>query len=320
MVESGEPGTISAGTMVLPMTRPPQLRGNTAYQLQPETMLNHSGMLPAAALSNFFKAPSSPIISSQLPTIHCGADKPQISKSIHQRNKCLAEVIQSQLMELKRLQGKHRLQKGDGTCTTGVYKSNVSKSLPINTDDQHVGTAYSSQYKKVLNTSSPRKLITPDIKVLMGKTGTAAENHQHPSTTTTTPVDTGSSVHRPDILLMTPTATQLQSISCVPRHDGSSGKNSQADNRNKADTNNGLSCNRSLTPVVTPNHSLISPLVSPSRSDTTSLSVPIRPAALQQNYMDPIKFATIRNWVEKVEMVQKLEGKCSDVISKPDPS
>jgi len=89
-------------------------KDKTSYQMQPEALVSHSGMLPAAALSNFFKAPATPI-RSKLPSIGptLTDSQPSMSKSIHRRNKCLAEVIQTQLLELKKLQDRYRYRSTD---------------------------------------------------------------------------------------------------------------------------------------------------------------------------------------------------------------
>lgn len=301
-------------TMVLPMSmNRPRLRESTAYQLQPESMLNHSGMLPAAALSNFFKAPSSPLLNSRLPTIPCGDGIPKISKSIHQRNKCLAEVIQSQLMELKKLQGKHhRLYKSTDNVCNGVHKMGMSNYQPVNGDEQ-VASSFLSK-KKISNDSS-RVLLTPDAKLLTHhctdkskvQSGTVTSQHSTMVTKAT----------HPNIFLTTPPGTQFQSsLTKFPQPPSKSSPESLC----TPDTiNMAPSCNLSLTPGATPNHSLISPLVSPSRSSyTTNSSMAVHPAAPPLSYMDPAKFLAVKSWAENVDTIQKLEGKCSDVISIPD--
>lgn len=81
-------------------------KDHTHHQLRADAPF-HSDMLPAAALSNFFKAPATPI--HRLPAIHPvkSCQDPHFSKSLHQRNRGLAEVIQMQLVELKKLHGKY---------------------------------------------------------------------------------------------------------------------------------------------------------------------------------------------------------------------
>lgn len=102
----------SLSNMVLQLTA--HKKDRTQYQLQPDSLVGRSDMLPAAALSNFFRAPASSI-HNKLPAIAAlPSDKPpQFSKSINQRNRCLAEVIQTQLLELKKLQDRYRYKNTD---------------------------------------------------------------------------------------------------------------------------------------------------------------------------------------------------------------
>lgn len=301
MVESKVTQRDSGSTMVLPI--PPttgRLGEKTSYQLQPASMLNHSNMLPAAALSNFFRAPASPM-NGKLPTIHVSEGKPKISKSIHQRNKCLAEVIQSQLIELKKLQSKHRYQKGDSVVLQSLE---ITNSRPTKSQHQVEDKPGINFTRKESNASSNSRLLTPDVKTLTS---------QHYTLPKPTPAEQSNSSAIPlnrmqSNIFLTPSATPLK----VPQEE----KGKQSPNSNTQTTQLGDTLtNLSLSPVTATLG--VSPMVSPHRSGSSS-PARIRPPALVQDYMDPVKFATIMNWVDSVEAAHRLEGKWSEVISVPD--
>lgn len=173
--------------MVLQLTT--HKKDRTQYQLRPNSLIDRSDMLPAAALSNFFKAPGSSI-QSKLPAIAAlpSEKPPKFSKSINQQNRCLAEVIQTQLLELKKLQDRYR------------YKN--TELLPSRPRQrQHRCSLDEGQTVPQVSGSGRRKLVSQQQKQI-SRPDSKPESTTSPTITTdirmlTLPVATGSKPCRP---------------------------------------------------------------------------------------------------------------------------
>lgn len=265
--------------MVLPI--PPagtKSRERTSYQLQPTTMhINHSGILPVAALSNFFKAPATPI-HSRLPTINISEGSPVFhrSKSIHQRNKCLAEVIQSQLMELKKLQDKYRYQKLESSQTMKtMHRTSISDTTKA--IGSHIaGIQQKEDFSRLIASDGMREmkptLLSPSSRPYVSRSNTKIALTP-PKAIPFARKNMPSSLQKrlsPDKLEVIPTAKISE--------------NTQESQLDKSEEQQYSS--------VTPEY---------------------------KHTMDPVKFASIANWVQSVEAAQKQKGKCSEVISIANP-
>lgn len=270
---------MAAGIMLpLGSTSTPRGVERTGYQLQPTSMhVNHHGMLPAAALSNFFKAPSTPI-HGKLPSISISGRTPVYrTKSIHQRNKCLAELIQSQLVELKRLQDKYRFQKSepkmiklrrkDSVVESGgnLTKSNSSNNLIAKKKDDISG------------------VVAPDVR-LIPKT-----QHLKPTTLTNRP-SVIKSTHVQPADARKRLTLDTQTLTAMASRDSPS---KTISNQPEAISKDNL---RSLQAEENGNH---------------------MPINTPNSFMDSSKLASISNWIKSVEIAHRLEGKCSEVISTP---
>lgn len=246
---------------VLPLAKSKE---RTGYQLQPTSMhVNHHGMLPAAALSNFFKAPATPI-HSKLPSINISDGKPVYrNKSMHQRNKCLAEVIQTQLVELKRLQDKYRSQKLE------------SRTIKLNQHKDSVEDISRSPTKS--NTSSNTEQKDESVCIL-----------ETPKVT-------------PKRQLIKPTIIDRSKPSSSNLHQTPS-DDLQKTVKPKAAPQAKVEFIRRETSKLTD-----SPLA--------TFRLKSRQTTQRNCFMDSEKLASITSWVKAVETAQRLEGKCSEVIS-----
>lgn len=287
MVESQQ----SVGTkMMLPLASTPPVRGRDrrGYQLQPTAMHVNHGMLPAAALSNFFKAPSTPI-RSKLPSISISDGSPVYrNKSIHQRNKCLAEVIQSQLVELKRLQDKYRHQK----CESRALRLNRHKESAADesiVDLNKSNNAINDANKRGNNIS---RLLIPEVQLIP---------KQQPIKPTTLPVN-------------------KQSVSKTSPVQSDSRKKISL--QTQSPTCQAAAVSPTAKPVTAPTDTIRTickdNLLSLQISGRSSQTVNKTQASSHNNSsMDPIKMESISNWIQSVELAQRLEGKCSEVLSIP---
>lgn len=266
---------------------PRRRAGRTSYQLQPETIhVNHSGILPAAALSNFFKAPSTSIVNtSKLPSINARDDLPAVNtKSVHQKNKCLAEVIQSQLMELK-LQHRCRYQRRE---LGNLPRSSMKKSHATDSNG-NIPTKLNS------GVCSPnRKSCSNLSKELSSESKPSPSSAWHPkqkiSHTKSFEVSSNNKIalHMP----------KVTNVALRERHDNFQKQFYTPANAEPISSGRVLELTRSNTLIIT---------------DTDDQNK----SSLSSSYMDQDKFESVFNWVQSVEMAHKLEGKCSEVLSVP---
>ena len=268
MVESQQ--TVVA-RMVLPLASTTTARNKerAGYQLQPAAMHVNHGLLPAAALSNFFKAPATPI-RSKLPSISISNGRSVYrTKSMHQKNKCLAEVIQSQLMELKRLQDRYRCQKVESkTIKLNQRKNSIEESTPSPTKSN---TSSSDPEPKKGEIS---KLLTPNIKLMPKRQPLKPTTLVNKDLTITQhSTDAERKVHK--VTIATNTLTKL-----------------------------------APAPIENSKVSVESLLTTHDKDEDCH-------SPLRNSFMDPSKLASIADWIESVEIAQRLEGKCSEVISTP---
>lgn len=274
-------------------------------------------MLPVAALSNFFQAPAIPI-HNKLPAIQAvrSTREPQRSKSIYQRSRGLAEVIQMQLVELKKIHEKYKPNERVPvtTCKTGpphFTRHATEGFLPSVTNTQVLnnGLHLTAPLKKPKE--SRVKILTPSKqgseregirKVIDTKredgwavSASTTPTYRVSSIENTTPQPTSVSINTPQPPAKSlRVASTLNPIKILP-----------------TDTTSALNVTK---PLPTNNTSSSLNATKQLSNDAKSLGNSASPLPNARLRMDPVKFAAIEEWIKSVELAHEEEGKCLQVL------
>ena len=289
--------------MVLPLpAATSRTKERTGYHLQPTSMqLTHDGLLPAAALSNFFKAPAKPI-SGKLPSIGISSGKPLYrSKSIHQRNKCLAEVIQSQLVELKKLQDKYRCQRLESRALRLSQPKSSPEETNCSSNKPNTTCSHADSRKHELVSSA-----TPPSTQFMSKNRLIK-----PTVLNKPPQHTQENYPDTPLKFLTDTQPKLQPET-QPKFPPDTQPKLQTDTQPKFQRITSFT-------VSSPTKLNLRAKQLDKRGNGKLISIDENAMTHHNNcYMDPEKHSLIYEWVKSVEAAHRLEGKWSEVISIPD--
>lgn len=181
-------------------------KDHTHHQLHADApLLHHSDMLPAAALSNFFKAPATPI-HNKLPAIHPVKSyrDPQFSNSLNQRSKGLAEVIQMQLIELKKLHGKYAARDMAAMTRSPNQTQNLTRNSTnygecIFPSVSNQRSLLSRQYNSTMSIIPASKQRTENRDTTTTSAATSKQEQSKASTYTTTSMQISRTCSTPNI-------------------------------------------------------------------------------------------------------------------------